>query len=58
MKTPAQKLSKSDRDTGVRDLRDAGWTAARVVTHAARLAGLVDGVAAIGAKDAGALFSA
>jgi len=26
MKSPDQKLSKSDRDTGVRDLRAAGWT--------------------------------
>ena len=26
MKSPAQKLSKSDGDTGVRDLRAAGWT--------------------------------
>ena len=27
MKSPAQKLSKSDGDTGVRDLRASGWTA-------------------------------
>jgi glutamyl-Q tRNA(Asp) synthetase len=26
MKSPDQKLSKSDRDTGIRDLRAAGWT--------------------------------
>lgn len=26
MKSPTQKLSKSDRDTGVRDLRTRGWT--------------------------------
>ena len=26
MKSPTQKLSKSDADTGVRDLRAAGWT--------------------------------
>lgn len=31
MKTPDQKLSKSDRDTGVRDLRRAGWTPAAVL---------------------------
>ena len=31
MKTPDQKLSKSDRDTGLRDLRRNGWSAARVI---------------------------
>ena len=30
MKSPAQKLSKSDRDTGIRDLRLLGWTSERV----------------------------
>ncbi len=30
MKAPGQKLSKSDGDTGIRDLRGNGWTAARV----------------------------
>jgi glutamyl-Q tRNA(Asp) synthetase len=36
MKTATQKLSKSDRDTGVRDLRAGGWTAEQV-RAAARL---------------------
>ncbi len=40
MKSPTQKLSKSDGDSGVRDLRSAGWSAARVIGHAATLAGL------------------
>jgi glutamyl/glutaminyl-tRNA synthetase len=31
MKAPNQKLSKSDRDTGVRELRAAGWSRARVL---------------------------
>ncbi len=31
MKSPTQKLSKSDGDTGIRDLRAAGWSAARVI---------------------------
>jgi glutamyl/glutaminyl-tRNA synthetase len=35
MKTPTQKLSKSDRDTGVRELRARGWTAEQVLEHAA-----------------------
>ena len=34
MKTPTQKLSKSDGDTGVRDLRAAGWTAGLVLSAA------------------------
>ena len=40
MKTPTQKLSKSDGDTGVRDLRARGWTAEAVIDCAARLAGV------------------
>ena len=31
MKTPEQKLSKSDRATGIGDLRAAGWTRAQVL---------------------------
>jgi glutamyl/glutaminyl-tRNA synthetase len=34
MKSPAQKLSKSDGDTGVRDLRAAGWTREDVISAA------------------------
>lgn len=34
MKTPTQKLSKSDGDTGVRDLRAAGWKPADVIRAA------------------------
>jgi len=34
MKTPAQKLSKSDGDTGVRDLRSMGWSPADVIEAA------------------------
>jgi glutamyl-Q tRNA(Asp) synthetase len=37
MKTPEQKLSKSDGDTGVRELAAAGWTRDRVLAEAARL---------------------
>lgn len=39
MKSPAQKLSKSDRDTGVRDLRASGWSAEKVLAKAATLMG-------------------
>jgi glutamyl-Q tRNA(Asp) synthetase len=34
MKTPEQKLSKSDGDTGVRDLRARGWSAKEVIRAA------------------------
>jgi len=40
MKSESQKLSKSDRDTGVRDYRTRGWSSAEVIGHAAFLAGL------------------
>jgi len=36
MKTATQKLSKSDQDTGVRELRARGWSAADVLSLAAR----------------------
>ena len=39
MKSPEQKLSKSDGDTGIRDLRAAGWTANRVLAKARALSG-------------------
>jgi len=35
MKSLDQKLSKSDRDTGIRDLREAGWTVERVFAEIA-----------------------
>jgi glutamyl-tRNA synthetase/glutamyl-Q tRNA(Asp) synthetase len=41
MKSAEQKLSKSDRDTGVRDLRAGGWTAEQVI-RAARIGELVN----------------
>jgi glutamyl-tRNA synthetase/glutamyl-Q tRNA(Asp) synthetase len=34
MKSPDQKLSKSDGDTGIRELRARGWTPSRVIAHA------------------------
>ena len=39
MKSPSQKLSKSDNDTGVRDLRASGWTREQVLEKAANLKG-------------------
>jgi glutamyl-Q tRNA(Asp) synthetase len=37
MKTPDQKLSKSDRATAIRELRAAGWTREQVFAELARL---------------------
>ena len=37
MKSATQKLSKSDHDTGVRDLRASGWTREQVIQKAANL---------------------
>jgi len=37
MKSADQKLSKSDRDTGIRDLRAAGWTPEQVIDRAMSL---------------------
>ena len=39
MKSPAQKLSKADGDTGIRDLRAAGWSAEQVLAKARSLSG-------------------
>jgi glutamyl/glutaminyl-tRNA synthetase len=36
MKTPTQKLSKSDGDTGVRDLRARGWSCNAVLAEAGK----------------------
>jgi glutamyl-tRNA synthetase/glutamyl-Q tRNA(Asp) synthetase len=49
MKSPTQKLSKSDGDTGVRELRALGWTAPSVIGHAAAAVGLLDAVALVAA---------
>jgi len=41
MKSAAQKISKSDADTGIRELRADGWSAGRVIGFTAALAGLI-----------------
>ena len=58
MKTPTQKLSKSDGDTGIRALRDAGWSAPRVIGHAAQLIGMHPSGEAIAADEVQHLFAA
>lgn len=51
MKSATQKLSKSDGDTGVRDLRAEGWTPDRVLGAAAHAAGLIDTARPLGVAD-------
>lgn len=58
MQSPTRKLSKSDGDTGVRDLRAAGWTPPQVIGAAAAAVGLAPAGAAIAAADVAALFTA
>ena len=43
MKSPGQKLSKSDGDTGVRELRAQGWTAEQVLASARSLSDTLPG---------------
>jgi glutamyl-Q tRNA(Asp) synthetase len=50
------KLSKANRDSGVRDLRAAGFTPGRVLGQAAHLTGLIDGPRDLPARDLGSLF--
>ena len=57
MKSATQKLSKADRDTSVRDLRSAGWTAAGVIGRAAASVGLADVERPLSADDVAGLFS-
>jgi glutamyl-tRNA synthetase/glutamyl-Q tRNA(Asp) synthetase len=56
MKSAHQKLSKSDRDTGVRDLRVQGWTAADLIGQAAARAGLIEKARPIEAREAEAII--
>jgi glutamyl/glutaminyl-tRNA synthetase len=57
MKTATQKLSKSDGDTGIRELRARGWAPGEVIGHAARLVGLVDAPRSMDAVDVSTLFA-
>jgi glutamyl/glutaminyl-tRNA synthetase len=57
MKSTTQKLSKSDRDTGIAALRRAGWSGARVIGHAAWVAGLQPQAAPLAAEDCQRVFA-
>ncbi len=41
MKSATQKVSKSDHDTGIRELRAQGWSPGRTLGYTAALAGLI-----------------
>ncbi len=56
VKPSGEKLSKSNRDTGVRDLRAAGVGPGLVLGRAAALAGLVPEARAVSAGDLAGLF--
>jgi glutamyl/glutaminyl-tRNA synthetase len=56
MKSPTQKVSKSDGDTGVRDLRAAGLSAADVIGRAAWHAGLQPEQTPVSAPNVQTLF--
>ena len=45
LRPDGEKLSKSNRDTGIRELRAAGWSAERVLAEAVRLGELPEEVA-------------
>jgi glutamyl-tRNA synthetase/glutamyl-Q tRNA(Asp) synthetase len=57
MKSPGRKLSKSDGDSGVRDLARAGWSPEQVIGEAAHQAGLTRFRGRLSAADVAGLFS-
>jgi glutamyl-Q tRNA(Asp) synthetase len=57
MKSATQKLSKSDGDSGIRDSRAAGWSAAQVLGRAAALAGLMPEPDAVAVDELQKLFA-
>ena len=57
MKSPTQKLSKSDGDTGIAELRRRQWAPERVIGHAAALAGLIAPGVNASASDAARLVA-
>lgn len=56
LKSATQKLSKSDGDSGIADLRARGWSAADVFGYAATLSGLTSDRRAISASELPSLF--
>jgi len=57
MKSPTQKISKSDGDTGVRELRARGWTPENVIGLAAAQGGLTPAPRGIRAADVSSIMT-
>ncbi|MGE3277693.1 MAG: glutamate--tRNA ligase family protein [Vicinamibacterales bacterium] len=57
LKTPTRKLSKSDGDSGIAELRAAGWLPERVLGEAAFLVGLAPAGRRLHAADLPGLFA-
>ena len=58
MKSAAQKLSKADRDTSIREMRERGLTAAQIIGRAARASGLAETDDPLQAADVPAMVTA
>jgi len=58
MKSPSQKLSKSDGDTAIAALRARGWSPERVIGHAAALVGLLPDSCDVRADEVSSMMSA
>ena len=56
LKASGEKLSKSDGDTGVRELRDSGMPAEDVIGRAAAAVGLLAEARPVAAHEVEALF--
>jgi len=57
MKSATQKISKSDGDTGVRDLRARGWSPENVIGLAAAMGGLIPVPRALRAGDVSSIMA-
>jgi glutamyl-Q tRNA(Asp) synthetase len=57
LKPSGRKLSKSDGDSGIRELARQGWPPDRVLGHTALLGGLIPAFRPIPASDASSLFT-
>jgi glutamyl/glutaminyl-tRNA synthetase len=57
LKSATQKLSKSDGDSGIADLRARGWSPEQVLGHAAGLVGLNPSAAPVAASELATLFT-
>jgi glutamyl-Q tRNA(Asp) synthetase len=58
LKSATQKLSKSDGDSGIADLRARGWSPSQVLGHAAALTGLTPSAAPLTSATLSELFNA